>query len=163
VTAGQRRTKARCATCARVLAGADVWRLYGRQRPNPRLYCAACVPLPAAEQRAHQPEPCEWCSNRVYYVVHGASRLPRRAHAFCDQSCKWAFYQQQRSEQTGAGRAERVCPGCGRAFAPPRADAVTCSARCRRRVYLDRTRPDRQRRWSLSERLAMYLAGAGGT
>jgi predicted nucleic acid-binding Zn ribbon protein len=52
---------------------------------------------------------------------------------FCSDKCRWTFHNRRRHERTAAER-EKVCGACGKEFTATRADAKTCSDRCRKRL-----------------------------
>jgi len=52
---------------------------------------------------------------------------------FCSDACRWTYHNHLRCERTEANR-QKVCAICGTEFTARRADAKTCSPRCRQRL-----------------------------
>jgi predicted nucleic acid-binding Zn ribbon protein len=52
---------------------------------------------------------------------------------FCSDECRWTYHNHLRHDLTEANR-QKVCEICGTEFTAGRADAKTCSPRCRQRL-----------------------------
>ena len=65
----------------------------------------------------------------------------RRPARFCSSQCRARFRTAVRQVRTSASRA-KTCTECGEPFTAQRADAVTCSERCRHRRNYLRQRDD---------------------
>jgi hypothetical protein len=66
------------------------------------------------------------------------SRVPRT----CCGACAYLATVKRQKPARRVRHDERVCanPQCGKTFIPTRADAVTCSNRCRQALYRQRER-----------------------
>jgi hypothetical protein len=98
---------------ARALARMDIHKIagmVGRQRPEPA-WLVAAVDARVAEMR------------RLYEGSRKTARAWRK------------LYEESRKQLEADLKA---CAVCGRAFRPKRADAVTCSGRCRVRLHRQR-------------------------
>jgi hypothetical protein len=90
------------------------WHLFGS--------CAICaVPVYGNANMA----PAEW-----EYLQEGFDLLP-----YCSEQCRRALISQRAKAARAAKRSERPCDACGRLFMPTRADAKTCSNRCRQAAH----------------------------
>ena len=56
----------------------------------------------------------------------------------CCTDCEHQAKLKRNAERRRVQHEPRICINCGRSFTPKRADAVTCSNRCRQRVYRSR-------------------------
>jgi putative metallohydrolase (TIGR04338 family) len=56
---------------------------------------------------------------------------------FCSDECRWTYHNRLRHDLTEEGR-QKVCEVCGTEFTASRADAKTCSPRCRQRLRRQR-------------------------
>jgi hypothetical protein len=71
-----------------------------------------------------------WCGN-------GYSMFPRAAADLC-RDCQRLERNRRNAERRRTRPEAVVCPQCGETFAPTRADAVTCSDRCRQAAHRQR-------------------------
>jgi hypothetical protein len=111
--------KYRCSPCAEALLARepDWWTPIGP--------CAACgVPVYIAKSALY------WWKLEEGRPPHCSSR--------CNKKVRLARRKMARAEQRG----ERSCKSCGRSFAPTRADAETCSNRCRQAAFRARKASD---------------------
>jgi hypothetical protein len=63
------------------------------------------------------------------------------SHPLPSACCRTCAYRAKLARQKLARRVQHessICINCGRSFTPKRADAMTCSNRCRQRVYRSR-------------------------
>jgi predicted nucleic acid-binding Zn ribbon protein len=70
-----------------------------------------------------------------YDIVDCFESLP-----YCSEQCRRALISQRAKAERAAKRGERPCEACGRLFIPTRADAKTCSNRCRQAAHRQRKR-----------------------
>jgi predicted nucleic acid-binding Zn ribbon protein len=70
-------------------------------------------------------------------VFTGEVSYRYRKHVLCCERCRWTFYNRVRDEASTQAR-EKVCGVCGEAFTATRADAKTCSAKCKQKAYRQR-------------------------
>lgn len=77
---------------------------------------------------------CAACTGPI--VVPWYAR--RRWRRFCGPACCAQFWGRVRSLRAAARRAGRTCDVCGSLLRARRADARTCSGRCRQRQYVNR-------------------------
>jgi hypothetical protein len=75
--------------------------------------------------------PCENCGRLVH-----ETQYRRRRHHYCCEDCRkqheHALVRRRRAEARGPSRP---CTECGEHFAPTRADARFCSARCKQKAW----------------------------
>jgi predicted nucleic acid-binding Zn ribbon protein len=81
------------------------------------------------------PKPCDACRRLV------VDPYPReRRHTFCSRRCERDHRAALARERRRDARGRLVCPVCGKEFEPRRADARTCSNRCRQAAHRERRR-----------------------
>ena len=81
--------------------------------------------------RLNEVRNCEYCSRPVV-----RQRYRRyKQHAFCCNRCESGYYSRKQSERRAASRTDMACITCGDLFTPKRSDAVTCSNKCRQKMY----------------------------
>ena len=101
-----------------------------------KFLCERC--LLKTEERQRVPlGPCVCCAIPVfagfayanYYIRHYS--LP----TVCSAECNKAHHLKQRKDARTQARTERPCATCGQQFTPKRADAKTCSNKCRQALF----------------------------
>jgi hypothetical protein len=97
-----------------------------------------------AEQAVHLGA-CVHCGIPVYagrgyahYVTHVVP-----SPVVCSSSCNKAARLKRLKDSRSLSRTERACLACGHQFVPTRADAKTCSNKCRQAMFRRRTTPDK--------------------
>lgn len=118
-----------CGVCGHTLGAAEALWIFGRERTRT---CEGCTP-DALKLRSRQ-LPCRHCGRLI-----GAPARHRRRPSFCDSRCQSSFYNAVRQARTAPSR-EKVCSTCRSTFTATRADAITCSARCRQAAHRERQR-----------------------
>ena len=93
------------------------------------LECTRCSPQPS--WRA--PQPCAHCGRPVFQLL---DRVRRKATLCCGR-CAWAYYLRRLRIRRRQRRqmAEIACAACSKLFVPRRADARTCSSKCRQWLH----------------------------
>ena len=138
----------RCDSCERALPdGAPIWRVtcgYGRLKGESGNWMTASIPSvcgtcwtarwASSTYWQWRPEqPCAHCGRPV--IRDTKHRVPM--HIVCGDKCRVAFYNAQAGARRRERRqpAKRVCPSCGEAFVPKRADVRYCHGACKQRAY----------------------------
>jgi len=84
-----------------------------------------------SEYRLNETRNCDNCSRPVV-----RQRFRRyKQHAFCCQYCESAYYSRKQSECRAEKRSDITCSACGGLFTPKRSGAITCSNKCRQKMY----------------------------
>jgi hypothetical protein len=122
-----------CYECKRPFAaGEPVYRLrrhdwsQGRLNPNLCETCAGSVPPDKRRTASH----CEECGRTIFQQHSEWVRL--RPLVVCTNACLFTrLARQQKAARAERRYKTRGCQYCGRQFVAVRADARTCSTRCR--------------------------------
>jgi hypothetical protein len=99
--------------------------------------------LAAAASRAAAPlaeRPCLDCGRPIRLRRNGFGGYCVSPRARCDD-CERLRRNQRNAERRRVKHAPMACLVCGEAFVPKRADAVTCSNRCRQAAHRHRLSP----------------------
>jgi len=80
----------------------------------------------------HQ-QPCEICARTMYF--DGYHRFHTRRPLTCSFQCNYRRKLKRQLERKRVEHEPIKCARCGDTFTPRRADAVTCSNRCRQALY----------------------------
>ena len=125
-----------CALCGKEFApDAMIFRMrvkagyHAEQAP----VCAACRPDYGDWST---PTPCAGCGRLMAYRLGTAGKAP----IACSMKCARETTKRKRPQQD----RRRICIACGNNFIPKRANAVTCSHRCRQKAYRDRMRDSKE-------------------
>lgn len=137
-------TGALCGRCGRAIAPDEpIWRTRERIARGQTLstnVCRECAPEHTRKPEdtfyegewftIYAPEPCEVCGRPVVWLHYPDWRLLR----CCSSRCDHRRYNRARDEAAAAAR-RKVCEVCGSEFVATRADAKTCSPKCRQAAY----------------------------
>ncbi len=74
---------------------------------------------------------CEACGCYVCYV----GNIYTQKHGFCGNPCEREYFNKRKRDIRALGRLNKYCVVCNLAFNPKRADASTCSNKCRQKQY----------------------------
>jgi predicted nucleic acid-binding Zn ribbon protein len=86
---------------------------------------------------AAPPEPVTDTDTPDRHCLQCARSLYGDRSKFCSDECRWTYHNRLRHERT-EGERQKVCEVCGTEFTASRADAKTCSPRCRQRLRRQR-------------------------
>jgi hypothetical protein len=100
------------------------WR-FGRVEPPNVIAC----PDPDDGRGWHKPRQCPQCKGKFYPAMIGNGNFEKAR--YCSDRCRNTKQSLARSKDRAAGRARRVCAGCGQRFDARRSTMRFCSGKCR--------------------------------
>jgi hypothetical protein len=117
---------------------ARVWELTGRWVHKQVVICLDCARKGFGfEHGLGEQYQCQGCGRELR---QWQGRLTSR----CCKACSRIAKRAQAKLTRRVHHDERQCEACGQMFIPRRDDAVTCSSRCRQRLYRSRNLPPLQ-------------------
>jgi hypothetical protein len=110
--------------------GGGFYGKYEQQAP----VCAACRP---DYGEWSTPTPCAGCGRLMAYRLGTVGKVP----IACSRKCSLEATERKLGRQKDR---QQTCVVCQTKFTPERADALTCSHRCRQKAYRERARDSKR-------------------